>query len=328
MLKIKKLNEREDVYDIQVPETSCFYANNVLVHNCEIFQVTDESTTAICTLSSIVLKNFLNDGKFNFTTLYNETRKITRALNHVIDINNYSTEKGQKGGLEQRAIGIGVQGLADVFYLLDYEFTSDEAKKLNREIFETIYFAALTESNELCKNGSYSPYQYFKNSPISEGIFQFDMWGLDKVNLSGMWDWDSLRQSIISHGVSNSLVTAQMPVACQTSDTKIITENGIMSFRDICELNDINVDLIETSNVGGVWYEFKNPISVKTMDGYSISNKIYYNGHSEIINLEMEDGTNFKCSPEHKFLVNRDGENIWIKVKDLVEGDDIININQ
>jgi ribonucleoside-diphosphate reductase alpha chain len=269
MIKIKKLNEKKDVYDIQVPETSCFYANNVLVHNCEIFQVTDEASTAICTLSSLVLKNYIVDGKFNLKLLYEETRKVTKALNNVIDINNYSTEKGKKGGLEQRAIGIGVQGLADVFYLLDYEFTSNEAKKLNRDIFETIYFAALTESNELCKNGSYQTYQYFKGSPISEGVFQFDMWGLKTTDLNGMWDWETLRQSIIKYGVSNSLVTAQMPVASSAKITGSyeMTEpahSAIFNRRVIGgEIMIVNKYLIEDFKKLGIWSEqFKNEIIV------------------------------------------------------------------
>lgn len=186
----------------------------------EIVQYTDEDTTAICTLSSLVIKNFITFKKnsdalpiFDFNLLYSEVRKIVKGLNKVIDINSYSTDKGKKGGKEQRAIGIGVQGLADVFFLMDYEFTSDEAKDLNKKIFETIYFAALTESNELCKNGEYKPYKFFKDSPISKGEFQFDMWGINRNSLSGMWDWNTLGENIIKYGVCNSLVTAQMPVA-------------------------------------------------------------------------------------------------------------------
>ena len=292
----------------------------------EIYQYTDSETTAICTLSSIVLKNFIVDGKFDFQLLYKEVRKVVNALNKVIDINSYSTQKGRKGGLEQRAIAIGTQGLADVFYLLDYIFTSEYAKKLNKQIFETIYFAAITESNNLCKTGRYLNYEGFDGSPMSKGIFQFDMW--DNVELSGLWDWDTLKEDVKTYGVCNSLVTAQMPVACQTSDTKVITEKGVLSFKEICELNDIDVDNIEKNENGGVWYNFKTPILIKTLNGYSISDKIYYNGYSEIINIEMEDGTIFKCSPEHKFLINRNNENIWVKVKDLNENDDIININE
>jgi hypothetical protein len=328
MIKINKIEKREDVYDIQVPETQCFYANDILVHNCEIFQVTSEDTTAICTLSSMVLKNFIIDGKFDFKLLYDEVRKVTRTLNKVININSYSTDKGRKGGLEQRAIAIGVQGLADVFYLMDYVFTSSEARTLNKQIFETIYFAAITESNQLCIEEKYEPYQFFEGSPMSQGTFQFDMWGLTENDLSGMWDWKSLKESVVKHGVCNSLFTAQMPVACQTSDTKIITEEGVLSFREICEMNKINVDEVESEKTGGVWFNFEKPLSVKTMDGYHLSNKIYYNGHTEIYNIEMEDGAIFKCSSEHKFLVEREGQQIWIKVKDMIDGDDIININE
>ena len=328
MLKIKKIEKKEDVYDIQVPETECFYANNILVHNCEIYQYTDENTTAICTLSSMVLKNFIVEGKFDFKLLYEETRKVVRTLNKVININSYSTKKGKDGGLSQRAIAIGTQGLADVFYIMDYVFTSEDAKRLNKDIFETIYFAAITESNQLCKEEKYKPYDFFEGSPMSNGVFQFDMWDLNENQLSGFWDWKSLKDSVKQYGVCNSLFTAQMPVACQTSDTKIITENGVLSFREICEMNNINVDEVESEEMGGVWFNFEKPISVKTMDGYHLSNKIYYNGHTEIYNIEMEDGTIFKCSSEHKFLVERENQQIWVKVKDMVDGDDIININE
>jgi ribonucleoside-diphosphate reductase alpha chain len=185
----------------------------------EIYQYTDEETTAICTLSSMVLKNFIVKGDFDFKLLYSEVRKVVRALNKVVDINSYSTEQGRKGGLEQRAIAIGTQGLADVFYLMDYIFTSEEAKKLNKEIFETIYFAAITESMELCKSGEYKPYQFFEGSPMSKGIFQFDMWGLDYEGLGRMWDWDTLKIEVSNHGVCNSLFTAQMPVASSAKIT-------------------------------------------------------------------------------------------------------------
>jgi ribonucleoside-diphosphate reductase alpha chain len=185
----------------------------------EIYQFTDEKTTAICTLSSMVLKNFIIKGEFDFKLLYSEVRKVVRALNKVVDINSYSTEQGRKGGLEQRAIAIGTQGLADVFYLMDYIFTSGEAKKLNKEIFETIYFAAITESMELCKSGEYRPYEFFKGSPMSKGEFQFDMWGLDYEGLSRMWDWDTLKLEVSNHGVCNSLFTAQMPVASSAKIT-------------------------------------------------------------------------------------------------------------
>jgi ribonucleoside-diphosphate reductase alpha chain len=183
----------------------------------EIFQFTNETDTAICTLSSIVLKNFIQGGKFNHQLLFEEVRKVVRALNRVIDINNYSTKKGLKGGMEQRAIAIGTQGLADVFYIMDYIFTSEEAKKLNKQIFETIYYASVYESNQLCINGKYEKYSHFEGSPMSNGVFQFDMWGLDESNL--FWDWKELKENVKNHGVCNSLFTAQMPVASSAKIT-------------------------------------------------------------------------------------------------------------
>ena len=233
----------------------------------EIYQYTDEETTAICTLSSMVLKNFIIKGEFDFNLLYQEVRKVVRALNKVIDINSYSTEQGRKGGLEQRAIAIGTQGLADVFYLMDYIFTSEEARKLNKDIFETIYFAAITESMELCKSGEYKPYKFFEGSPMSKGVFQFDMWGLDYEGLGGMWDWDSLKLEVSNHGVCNSLFTAQMPVASSAKITGSfeMTEpahSALFNRRVVGgEILIVNKYLINDFEKLGVWSEdLKNEI--------------------------------------------------------------------
>jgi ribonucleoside-diphosphate reductase alpha subunit len=233
----------------------------------EIYQYTDEKTTAICTLSSMVLKNFVIDGKFDHQLLYEETRKVVRALNKVVDINNYSTEKGNKGGREQRAIAIGTQGLADVFYLMDYIFTSDEAKKLNKDIFETIYFAAITESCRLCKSEEYKPYDFFNGSPMSEGIFQFDMWGLKEDELSGRWNWTSLKEEVKDYGVCNSLFTAQMPVASSAKITGSyeMTEpahSAIFNRRVVGgEIMIVNKYLINDFERLGIWCEdLKNEI--------------------------------------------------------------------
>jgi len=233
----------------------------------EIYQYTDERTTAICTLSSMVLKNFIIDGKFDFNLLYNETKKVVRALNKVVDINNYSTEKGRKGGLEQRAIAIGTQGLADVFYLMDYKFTSDEARKLNKEIFETIYFAAISESNKLCIEGNYKPYEFFGGSPMSKGVFQFDMWGLKEQDLSGRWPWEDLKENVKKYGVCNSLFTAQMPVASSAKITGSyeMTEpahSAIFNRRVVGgEIMIVNKYLINDFEKLGIWCEdLKNEI--------------------------------------------------------------------
>jgi ribonucleoside-diphosphate reductase alpha chain len=233
----------------------------------EIYQYTDEDTTAICTLSSMVLKNFIKSGKFDFELLFTEVRKVVRSLNKVVDINNYSTEKGRKGGLAQRAIAIGTQGLADVFYLMDYIFTSEEAKKLNRDIFETIYYAAIYESNQLCIDGKYKAYDFFNGSPMSQGIFQFDMWNVDETQLSGMWDWNKLKESVKTHGVCNSLFTAQMPVASSAKITGSyeMTEpahSAIFNRRVVGgEIMIVNKYLINDFEKIGIWSEdLKNEI--------------------------------------------------------------------
>ena len=233
----------------------------------EIYQFTDEKTTAICTLSSMVLKNFVKDGEFDFQLLYEETRKVVRALNKVVDINNYSTAKGEKGGREQRAIAIGTQGLADVFYLMDYEFTSPEAKQLNKDIFETIYFAAITESNRLVIDGNYKPYDFFEGSPMSQGQFQFDMWGLTENDLSGRWPWETLKSNVKQYGICNSLFTAQMPVASSAKITGSyeMTEpahSAIFNRRVVGgEIMIVNKYLINDFEKLGIWGEdLKNEI--------------------------------------------------------------------
>ncbi len=242
----------------------------------EIFQATNETTTAICSLSSIILKNYIKDGKFDFEKLYNEVRKATKALNKVIDINNYSTKKGKKGGLEQRAIAIGVQGLADLFFLLDYEFVSKESKDLNKKIFETIYFAAITESVELVKSGVQKPYKYFKDSPMSNEIFQFDMWGLKEEDLSGLWNWKSLKHEVKEYGICNSLFAACMPTAssARTSNSFEMMEpaQSALFNRKVIggEIVIINKYLIDDFEKLGIWSEaLKNEI---IMNNGSIQN--------------------------------------------------------
>jgi ribonucleoside-diphosphate reductase alpha chain len=283
----------------------------------EIYQYTDEETTAICTLSSMVLKNFVKDGQFDFNLLYEETRKVVKSLNKVVDINNYSTEKGRKGGLEQRAIAIGTQGLADVFYLMDYTFTSDEAKKLNKDIFETIYYAAITESNELCMNGKYKPYDFFKGSPMSKGIFQFDMWGVNEETLSGMWDWSKLKKSVSDYGVCNSLFTAQMPVASSAKITGSyeMTEpahSAIFNRRVVGgEIMIVNKYLISDFEKIGIWSEdLKNEI---ILNEGSIQN-INFNNY-----LDPEDKNYLKKVKRIEHLIPK-YKTIWeISQKQLID---------
>ncbi|MFL9844613.1 ribonucleoside-diphosphate reductase subunit alpha [Flavobacterium rhizosphaerae] len=186
----------------------------------EIMEYTSEDEVAVCNLASISLPMFVEDGKFNHEYLYTVTKRITRNLNKVIDRNYYPVVEAENSNMRHRPVGLGVQGLADAFILMRLPFTSDEAKQLNQEIFETIYFAAVTASMELAQEeGAYST---FEGSPISQGEFQYNMWGLKDSDLSGRWDWASLRKEVMEHGVRNSLLLAPMPTA---STSQILGNN-------------------------------------------------------------------------------------------------------
>lgn len=177
----------------------------------EIIEFSSPEEQAVCNLASIALPKYITDNVFNHELLYEYTYQVVKNLNNVIDLNFYPTKETMTSNMRHRPIGIGVQGLADVFCLLSLPFESNEADKLQIEIFETIYFAALTSSKDLAqKNGSY---ETFNGSPLSEGIFQYQLWGKIDEDNSGRWDWKSLRKEILKHGVRNSLLVAPMPTA-------------------------------------------------------------------------------------------------------------------
>jgi ribonucleoside-diphosphate reductase alpha subunit len=185
----------------------------------EIIEYTSPDEVAVCNLASIALPKFVTeDGTFDHQKLYDITKVITRNLNKVIDVNYYPVIEARNSNMRHRPIGIGVQGLADAFILLRMPFDSEEARGLNTDIHETIYYAAMEASMELSKlNG---PYESFKGSPVSKGIFQFDMWGVTPK--SGRWDWDALKKEVKQHGVRNSLLLAPMPTA---STSQILGNN-------------------------------------------------------------------------------------------------------
>lgn len=184
----------------------------------EIVEYTAPDEVAVCNLASISLSKFVGeDNTFDFDKLYEITRVVTRNLNKIIDINYYPIPEARNSNMRHRPIGIGVQGLADAFIKMRFPFDSPEAKQLNKDIFETIYFAALTESNEIAKvEGAY---QTFEGSPASQGILQFDMWN---VTPSDRWDWNTLRSSVMEKGMRNSLLLAPMPTA---STSQILGNN-------------------------------------------------------------------------------------------------------
>jgi ribonucleoside-diphosphate reductase alpha subunit len=185
----------------------------------EIMEFTSPDEVAVCNLASLALPKFVtSDGKFDHQKLYEITKVATRNLNKVIDVNYYPVPEAKKSNMRHRPIGLGVQGLADAFIMLRMPFDSPEARGLNKDIFETIYFAAMEASMEEAKK--HGPYETFKGSPVSKGIFQFDMWGVTPD--SGRWDWDALKREVKQHGVRNSLLLAPMPTA---STSQILGNN-------------------------------------------------------------------------------------------------------
>lgn len=185
----------------------------------EIIQYSSPEETSVCNLASIGLPKFVTGNEFDFGLLYSVTRKITRNLNQVIDRNFYPTESCRNSNLKHRPIGIGIQGLADVFAMLGLPFTSPKARKLNEQIFETIYFAACSESVSLAEE--HGAYETFKGSPASKGMFQFNLWGKECQN-DWLWNWESLREDMCRYGLRNSLMVAPMPTA---STSQILGNN-------------------------------------------------------------------------------------------------------
>lgn len=189
----------------------------------EIIEYTAPDEVAVCNLASLALPKYIVRNErgfleFDHQKLYEVTKVVTYNLNKIIDINYYPVPEAERSNMRHRPIGIGVQGLADAFCMLRMPFESEEAKRLNRDVFETIYFAAMTASMEQAQK--YGPYETYKGSPVSQGVFQFDMWGVTPD--SGRWDWESLRQDVMKHGVRNSLLLAPMPTA---STSQILGNN-------------------------------------------------------------------------------------------------------
>jgi len=184
----------------------------------EIIEYTSPDEVAVCNLASLALPKFVQDGKFDHEKLYEVTYTAAKNLNKVIDRNYYPVPEAEYSNKKHRPIGLGIQGLADTFLLLRMPFESQEAKGLNKDIFETMYFAAMTASKDLAIEEG--PYETFKGSPVSKGIFQFDMWGVTPA--SNRWDWISLKKEVKKHGVRNSLLMAPMPTA---STSQILGNN-------------------------------------------------------------------------------------------------------
>ena len=256
---------------------------------CEIIEYTDKDEQAVCNLASIAVNKFLRstDARTNriargkcevdHQLLFDVSYQTAINLNRVIDVNFYPTPETYRSNMRHRPIGIGIQGLADLFAVMGISFTSQEAKKVNSEVFETIYFAAMTASKDLAKkNGAY---ETFAGSPLSEGKFQFNLWQVNDEELSGRWDWAKLRKDVLKHGARNSLLLAPMPTA---STAQIMGNNeafepftsNIYTRRTLSgEFIIINKHLVKDLISLGLWSEnMKNMIIINKGSVQNIPN--------------------------------------------------------
>ena len=296
----------------------------------EILEYTSPDEVAVCNLASIALPMFIKDGAFDHQALFDVTVRVTKNLNRVIDRNYYPVKEAENSNFRHRPVGLGVQGLADAFIMLRLPFTSDEAKQLNQDIFETLYFAAVTASAEEAKNDG--PYQTYKGSPISKGEFQHNLWGIKDEELSGRWDWGKLRKTVKKQGVRNSLLVAPMPTA---STSQILGNNecfepytsNIYTRRVLSgEFIVVNKHLLEDLVDRGLWNEemkqelMRNNGSVQNINGvpddlkelyrtvWEMSMKDiidmsrqrgYFIDQSQSLNLFMEGATMAKLTSMH-----------------------------
>jgi ribonucleoside-diphosphate reductase alpha chain len=293
----------------------------------EIMEYSDENETAVCNLASIALNKFIDEETkvMNMTELERVTALIVDNLNQIIDINYYPTDKTQTSNLRHRPIGIGVQGLADVFMMMNIPFHSEEARVLNREIFETIYYAALKASMTLAAR--HGPYETFAGSPASQGILQFDMWNIDPASFGPSvyrkreYDWAALKAQIQKHGLRNSLLLAPMPTA---STSQILGNNecfepitsNIYTRRTLAgEFIMVNRYLIRDLIALGLWNErvktniIANQGSVQYIDGLPDAMKLKYKTVWEMPMRHIID----MAADRGAFICQSQSMNLWVE---------------
>ena len=286
----------------------------------EIIEYTAPDEVAVCNLASIALPMYINEetNTFDHEKLYNITRVITKNLNKVIDRNYYPVAEAKNSNMRHRPVGLGVQGLADTFIKLRLPFDSAEAKALNEEIFETIYFAALTSSMETAKEEG--AYQTYEGSPISQGLFQHNLWGKKDEDLSGRWAWEELRTQIKEHGVRNSLLLAPMPTAstsqilgnneCFEPYTSNIYTRRVLSGEFVVVNKHLLLDLVKL----GLWNdEMKNEIikangSIQAIDSIPENIKAIY---KTVWEIKMKDIIDMSADRGH-FIDQSQSLNLFI----------------
>lgn len=272
-VKVKNIfkDYNTDTYCFKESKRGMGVFNGILTGNCnEIYIASTTEEYGTCNIATLGLSKYINKNEagnpiYDFKKLYEVTRVMVRNLNNVIDNNYYPVKETEISNLNHRPIAIGVQGLANTFFSMRYPFESKEAKDLNKKIFETIQFAALTESKNLAKQ--HGPYSTFTGSPASKGLFQHNLWGLKDEELSGIWDWDALRKEVKTHGLRNSLLTACPPTASTSQilgnyeSFEPVTNNMFIRSTLSGDYPVVNHHLINDLNKIGLWTpEVRNSI--------------------------------------------------------------------
>jgi ribonucleoside-diphosphate reductase alpha subunit len=263
----------------------------------EIVLYTDKNHISVCNLASIALPSFINleTMEFDYDKLENVVRVVTRNLNKVIDLTYYPVKEAKNTNLKHRPIGIGIQGLADVFAILKWPFDSEKSRQLNKCIFECIYYASMSESCKLSKE--FGPYDCFDGSPMSHGIFQFDMWNKNHVHPSNRYNWDELKQDVMKYGLRNSTLIAPMPTAstsqilgfneCIVKGTLVTDIHGLAKPIEKIEPDESLLTFNDNFN------KLINSKVVEHLD----------KGVKDVVKLQLIDGRSIECTPEHKFKV-------------------------
>ena len=406
MIKIEKLNKKTKVFDINVENNHNFYANDILVHNCQeinlptspIYDIQDgktikrtikiskkdynkflkikEGNKEIYIKPDIMMdklnyvnkqfedivqfcdKNEIENDDYvyldqDFEYMYGDKpgeislcvlgainlgaikgleeleevcEYTVRMLDYIIEIQDYPVEAAKKM-LKRRSLGVGVTNFAYWLAKNNLTYSGKESLVEIDRLFEHIQFNLLKASNKLAKE--FGKCEYFDRTKYSQGLLPIDHYSksMDSVVKRDLdCDWEGLRLDIKEFGLRNSVVSAQMPCeSCVTKDTKIILENGdIKSYDDIFKEQNINFrDII---NGDPRWIEFKSPFNVRTKDGIDLVERFWYNGEREVYDIEFEDGKVYKMTANHRLLVNRNNEQVWVRCDELLENDDVVNI--
>ena len=330
LLTIEYLEEEIPVYDITVEGTHNFFANNILVSNCmeillrtkPIEHIEDvDGAIALCILSAV------NAGTIKTEKELEECCDLAvRALDELIDIQEYPVKAAEIATKKYRPLGIGIIGLAHYFAKLGFNYEDSEACNSAHKLAESLQYYLLKASNKLAIEKGVC--DGFLETKYSKGILPIDTYKKDIDEFCSEplhHDWESLRSDIVNYGLRHTTLTAAMPgETCLFWGHKVKTIDGYMDFHEIAEKGGLDWRSIESNDQIG-WYDLSNPIQVETLDGYKEIDKIYFNGNKEVVSIEFENGKIIKCTPNHRFLVkDEDGNSVWKRVYELEENDDVV----